>query len=63
MTPEQFDAEMTRAGQALTLARFRIEQYVRAFGQGRVETDLRARLRAALARVRYLETLAAARAL
>lgn len=55
-----FEAEWTRAKRVLDLARFRMENYRHAFGDGRVDRDLARRLRDALARVRHLEMAASA---
>lgn len=57
---EAFEGEWDRAKRVLALARFRMENYRRAYGDDRVDRDLSRRLRDALARVRHLETLAAA---
>ena len=57
---ELIEMELVAATRTLALARFRVEQYRRAFGDGRVERDLARRLRDALAQVRQLEMDAAA---
>lgn len=57
---ELIDQEMAAALRRLQLARERCEAYRRAYGDGRVDRDLARRLRDALARVRQLETDAAA---
>lgn len=53
------EMELVAATRTLHLARYRVEQYRRAFGDGRVERDLSRRLRDALAAVRALEVRAA----
>lgn len=53
------EAEMKRAVRVLELARFRMDQHRRAFGDGRVDRDLARRLRDALAQVWFLEGRAA----
>jgi len=55
-----FAAEWERVKRQLGLARFRMENYRRAFGDGCVDRDLARRLRDALTRVRHLEALAVA---
>lgn len=56
---DMLDAEMAAAVRRLALARFRMDQYRLAFGEGRVERDLARRLRDALSRVHALEFRAA----